>query len=242
MTERRGSSNRLILALPSSALEHLTRNLDTVECRRGQVLVDPDTTIEGVFFPDAGLISVAAVYDGGKIGEVTVIGREGCTGVDAILGADRSCVRMQVQIPGTAARMPLQGFLEAMESLPEFRAVMYAYAQVYIDELMLSVACRSAHSLLQRLARWLLMIRDACDADDLPVSQQQLAALLGVHRPSITNAARELEKMGLIARGVRQMTVRDRVALTHAACECYTRMRARNRHRRIYSISHRRRL
>ena len=232
MTQKRWSTNRLLLALPSFTLERLGGKLDTVDCRNGQVLVDPDSAIEEVFFPDDGLISVAAVYDGGKIGEVTIIGREGCTGVDAILGADRSCVRMKVQIPGRAMRMKLGRFDEAMKSLPEFRLIMHTYAQAYVDELMLSVACRSAHSLLQRLARWLLMIRDACEGDDLPISQQQLAALLGVHRPSITNAAQELESKGLIVRGIRQVTVRDRVALTHAACECYTRMRARNRRRR----------
>jgi CRP-like cAMP-binding protein len=229
MTQRRWSTNRLLLALPSSNLKRLVSHFETVECRSGQVLVDLDSPIDDIFFPEAGFVSVAAVYDQGKIGEVAIIGREGCTGIEAALGADRSCVRLQVEISGTALRMPLQGFIAAMDSVPAFRSAMNGYVRAYMEQLMLAVACRNAHNLLQRLARWLLMIRDGWDGDELPISQQQLASMLGVHRPSITNAAHDLERMGLIMRGVRQVTVVDRVALAAAACECYRQMRGRHR-------------
>ena len=240
MTQRRWSCNRLLLALPSSNLKQLTSELETVVCRSGQVLVDHDSPIEDIFFPDGGLVSVAAVYDKDKMGEVTIIGRDGCTGVEAVLGAARSRVRMQVEIPGTAVRMPRHGFMEALNAMPAFRLTMYGYVQAYMEQLMLCVACRSAHSLLQRLAWWLLMIRDTCDGDELPISQRQLASMLGVHRPSITNAAHALETMGVIARGVRQVTVRDRVALGKAACQCYWQMRARNERKRPQAEGHRR--
>jgi CRP-like cAMP-binding protein len=229
MTQRRWSSNRLLLALPSFHLERLVSDLETVNCRSGQVLVDLDAPIEDIFFPEAGLISVAAVYDKGKIGEVTIIGREGCTGVEAVLGADRSSVRLQVEISGPAVRMPLQGFIAAMNAVPAFRSTMNGYVRAYMEQLMLSVACLKMHNLNQRLARWLLTIRDGADGDELRISQQQLASLLGVHRPSITNAAHDLERMGLIMRGVRQVTVVDRVALAKAACECYRQLQGRQK-------------
>jgi CRP-like cAMP-binding protein len=92
---------------------------------------------------------------------------------------------------------------------------------------MVSVACNGAHSLKQRLARWLLMMRDRCDGDALPITQSLLAEMLGVQRPSITNAARELEHAGLIARGLRQVTILDRPGLVAASCECYQLVRAR---------------
>jgi CRP-like cAMP-binding protein len=92
---------------------------------------------------------------------------------------------------------------------------------------MVSVACNGAHSLKQRLARWLLMMRDRGDGDVLLITQGLLAEMLGVHRPSISNAAQELERTGLIERGRRQVTILDRQGLTKASCECYQLVRSR---------------
>jgi CRP-like cAMP-binding protein len=92
---------------------------------------------------------------------------------------------------------------------------------------MVAVACNGAHSLKQRLARWLLMMRDRSDGDALPITQELLAEMLGVQRPTITNAARELESAGLIERGRRQVTILDRRGLTKASCECYQLVRSR---------------
>jgi CRP-like cAMP-binding protein len=96
-----------------------------------------------------------------------------------------------------------------------------------LEQVLVSGACNGVHSLNQRLARWLLMMRDRCDDDALPITQSLLAEMLGVQRPTITNAARELERAGLIARGVRQVTILDRQGLAEASCECYQLVRAR---------------
>jgi CRP-like cAMP-binding protein len=144
-----------------------------------------------------------------------------------ILGAKRSSVQLLVQIPGTAAKMSRVAFTRAMRSMPSFRSLMDAYVQAFLEQVMVSVACNGAHSLKQRLARWLLMMRDRSDGDALPITQSLLAEMLGVQRPTITNAARELELAGLIERGRRQVTIRDRKGLTAASCECYQLVRAR---------------
>jgi CRP-like cAMP-binding protein len=104
---------------------------------------------------------------------------------------------------------------------------MYAYVRAFLEQVMVSVACNGAHSLKERLARWLLMMRDRGDDDVLQITQNLLAEMLGVQRPSITNAARELERAGLIARGLRQVTILDRRGLVEASCECYQLVRAR---------------
>jgi CRP-like cAMP-binding protein len=104
---------------------------------------------------------------------------------------------------------------------------MYGYVHAFLEQVMVSVACNGAHSLPQRLARWLLMMRDRSDGDELPITQDLLAEMLGVQRPTITNAARELERAGLIERGRRQLTILDRRALTKASCECYQLVRDR---------------
>ena len=168
-----------------------------------------------------------AVYANGIVIEMATIGREGCTGVQAAFGAKRSSVQLLVQIPGSAARIPRAAFMRAMESMPPFRNLMYAYIQAFLEQVLVSVACNGAHSLKQRLARWLLMMRDRADDDRLEITQSLLGEMLGVQRPTITNAARELEAAGLIARGRRQVTVLDRPGLVAASCECYQLVRSR---------------
>src|SRR6202011_5157524 len=114
---------------------------------------------------------------------------EGCTAVQAIFGAKTSSVRLLVQIPGVAAKMSRVAFTQAMASMPSFRSLMYAYVQAFLEQVLVSVACNGAHSLKQRLARWLLMMRDRSDDDALPITQSLLAEMLGVQRPTVTNAA-----------------------------------------------------
>ena len=126
--------------------------------------------------------------------------------------------------------MSRAAFTRAMESMPSFRKLMYAYVQAFLEQVLVSVACNGAHTLKQRLARWLLMMRDRDDDDTLQITQSLLGEMLGVQRPSITNAARELEAAGLIKRGRRQVTIRDRRGLMGASCECYGLVRARIAH------------
>ncbi len=123
--------------------------------------------------------------------------------------------------------MSRAAFTRAMESMPSFRNLMSAYVQAFLEQVLVSVACNGAHSLKQRLARWLLMMRDRCDDDTLLISQNLLAEMLGAQRPSITIAAQELERAGLIQRGRRQVTVLNRKGLTKASCECYQLVRER---------------
>ena len=219
--------NRLLLALPTRNLKRLMPELEHISCQRGQVLMDADSSLDHVYFPDSGVVSVVAVYADGSIIEMATIGREGCTGMQAVFGARSSSVRLLVQIPGTAARMSRAAFARAMDSMPSFRNLMYAYVHAFLEQVMVSAACNGAHSLKERLARWLLMMRDRDDDDVLSISQGLLAEMLGVQRPTITNAARELEGAGLIARGRRQVAILDRQGLTKASCECYQLVRTR---------------
>jgi CRP-like cAMP-binding protein len=201
--------------------------LERIRCERAQILVDADSPLDHVFFPDSGVVSVVAVYADGSIIEMATIGREGCTGVQAVFGAEISSVRLLVQIPGDAVRISRAAFTRTMGSMPSFQGLMYAYIQAFLEQVMVSVACNGAHSLKQRLARWLLMMRDRADDDALQITQNLLGEMLGVQRPTITNAAREFERAGLIARGRRQVTILDRQGLLAASCECYQLVRMR---------------
>jgi CRP-like cAMP-binding protein len=219
--------NRLLLALPSRNLKQLMPEIEQVRCQREQILIDVDSSLDHVFFPHSGVVSVVAVYSDGSIVEMATVGREGCTGVQAFFGAKSSSVRLLVQIPGSAAKMSRAAFARTMESMPSFRNLMSAYVQAFMEQVLVSVACNGAHSLKQRLARWLLMMRDRSDEDALPITQNLLAEMLGVQRPTITNAAGELERAGLIERGRQQVTILDRQGLTEESCECYQLARTR---------------
>src|SRR2546429_1354753 len=125
--------NRLLVALPSRNLKQLMPELEHIRCRREQVLMDAESSLDYVFFPDSGVVSVMAVYSDGRTIEMATIGREGCTGVQAIFGAKSSSVRFYVQIPGTAAKMSRAAFRRAMGSMPPFRSLMYAYVHAFLD-------------------------------------------------------------------------------------------------------------
>jgi CRP-like cAMP-binding protein len=201
--------------------------LEHIRCHRGQVLMDADSSPDHVYFPDSGVVSVVAVYADGSVIEMATIGREGCSGVQAVFGAKSSSVGLLVQIPGSATKMSRATFTRSMGSMPPFRGLMYAYVQAFLEQVLASVTCNGAHSLKERLPRWLLMMRDRGDEDTLPITQSLLAEMLGVQTPSITNVARELERTGLIERGRRQVTTLDRQGLMKASCECYQLVRER---------------
>jgi CRP-like cAMP-binding protein len=219
--------NRLLLALPSSDLKRLMPELEPIRCEHGQILLDADSSLDDIFFPDSGVVSVVAVYADGSIIEMATVGREGCTGFQAVFGAKESSVRFLVQIPGSAAKMSRAAFTRAMKSMPSFRNLMSAYVHAFLEQVLVSAACNGAHSLKERLARWLLMMRDRSDDDTLRITQNLLAEMLGVQRPTITNVIRELERAGLIAPGRRRVTILERQGLMGASCECYQLVRTR---------------
>jgi len=119
--------------------------LEHIHCERKQVLVDADSPLDHVFFPDSGVVSAVAVYADGSIIEMATIGREGCSGVQAIFGAKTSSVRLLVQIPGSAAKMSRAAFTRAMGSMPSFRGLMNAYVQAFLEQVLASGACNVTH-------------------------------------------------------------------------------------------------
>jgi CRP-like cAMP-binding protein len=222
--------NRLLLALPARVLKQVIAELEHIECRREQMLIDADSFLDHVYFPDSGVISVVAVYPDGNVIEMATVGREGGTGFQAFFGARVSSVRLYVQVPGTAAKMSNNAFQKAMEVLPQFRQLMQAHVHAFLEQVMVSAACNGAHGLKQRLARWLLMMRDRHDEDVLPVTHDLLAKMLGVQRPSVSHAIGSLQRAGVIQSSRSRLTIRSREGLMQASCECYVVVRNRIAH------------
>jgi len=123
--------------------------------------------------------------------------------------------------------MSRRAFAQAMRSMPSFQRVATAYVQAFLEQVMISVACNSAHNVKERLARWLLMMRDRSDDDALRLTQGLLAEMLGVQRPTITNVLREFQHAGLVEPSRQRVTIRNRRGLVGESCDCYELLRAR---------------
>ena len=174
--------NRLLLALPARDLKRIAPELERIPRRRGQVLLDADSSLDAVFFPDSGVVSALAIYADGSL-----LLRWPRSAGRAVRACKPSSAGFFVQIPGSAVKMPRAAFARALQSVPSFQSMTNAYVQAFLEQVLVSVACNGA-----------LMMRDRSDDDVLPITQSLLAEMLGAQRPSITNVARELENAGLI--------------------------------------------
>lgn len=198
-----------------------------VECNYRDILIEADATLDRVYFPESGVISILAVYADGRSMEMATIGREGSTAIQAVFGARSSSFRLLVQVPGEALCMKRADFDLAMAQSEAFRQLMYAHSHAFLEQVLVSGACNGAHTIRQRLARWLLMMWDRHDADTLPVTQDLMAEMLGVQRPTVTNAARLLHDEGMIKLERKRVSLLDREALGRVSCECYHQVRSR---------------
>jgi CRP-like cAMP-binding protein len=214
------SRNHLLAVLPAAEFAALHPMLTMVELPARQVLSEPGSPIPAAYFPLDAVVSVAAGANGPTV-EVGSVGCEGMTGLPLLFGTDRSTNRIQVQISGGAERMSADVLTRALAELASFRRVLMLYAQGFVTQISHSTACNRLHSAEQRLARWLLICRDRVGRDHMPVTHEAMAVMLGVRRATVTEAAGELQRRGLIRyrRGI--VAVADRDGLETAACECY---------------------
>ena len=212
--------NRLLAALPPEELERLLPVLESVPLLVGMPIYEPNEVISHVYFPISGIISMVSEMPEGIV-EVGTVGLEGMTGLPLLLGARTMPTRAFVQVPGHAYRMREEDLKRATGESPRFERLLYRYVLALYDQTAQHAACNRLHSLEARCARWLLMTHDRVDGDVLPLKQQFLAEMLGVHRPAVTLAAGALQKAGVIRYTRGKVTVLDRPALERASCACY---------------------
>jgi CRP-like cAMP-binding protein len=219
--------NHLLSSLPHDALRQLLPKLHPVDLIARQGIYAPDERIEAVYFPQSGMFSLVARLEDGMQAEVGVVGHEGMLGIALLSGVDTSFSESMVQMPGTALRMAAGEFRHELETNVPFRTVLLRYNEALQAQIMQTAACNGHHGLEQRLARWLLMAHDRADGDELPLTQDFTAMMLGVHRPSVTVSAGVLQRAGLIRYANGHVAVLDRPSLEAASCECYDAVRRR---------------
>lgn len=190
--------NRLLAALPRKEYDRLRPDLDEVSLGLKDVLYEAEKPITHVYFPLNGVMSLVIEMSDGQTVEVGTIGNEGMVGTPVFLGADKSPTKAFAQVPGKALRMKAGTFKEEMKNGGPLHGLIQRYTQAMVNQISQSVACNHLHSLEQRMCRWLLMTHDRVDSDEFPLTQEFLAQMLGVRRPSVTVVAGILQKSGLI--------------------------------------------
>jgi CRP-like cAMP-binding protein len=220
----RHRANRLIAAIPARQLAQLAPSLEIVPLTPRTVLVDSGAPLHHAYFPHGGVICLmAAMRKGGA--ETATVGPEGFIGFEALLGSRIASQRVLVQVEGTASRLPIQTLADAAQENASLRGLLLGYVRYFLIQVLQSVACNGLHSVQERFARWLLMAHDRAGTDSFKLTQEFLADLLGIHRPSVTIVARTLQGAGLISYRRGLITITDRKGLEEATCECYDMVR-----------------
>jgi hypothetical protein len=167
------------------------------------------------------VISAVKEFLNGDIIEVATIGNEGVAGNSVVLDVHVSGDRVLVQVPGEGIRIETSALLDTLDRCPTLRRILLRYSQALFHQVAQTAACNRAHTVDERCARWLLMTHDRVMNQSFTLTQEFLAQMLGVHRPTVSLAARMLQKAGVIAYVRGQVTILDRKALEELSCECY---------------------
>ena len=227
------SCNRLLVDLTPAEFAWLQPHFVRVQLVYGQVLYESGERIEHAYFIETGLVSTVADInqpgDGAEAGmiETSMVGSEGFLGSAALLHPGAiSYGRSFVQVAGIALRIPVPALQAAVQAIPALNRRLLDALQVAAAEVAQTVACNTRHAMPKRLARWLLMAHDRTDGNELPLTQEVVAIMLGVRRPGVTNALTALEQAGLIRQSRGRITIVDRAGLEVASCGCHARVRA----------------
>jgi CRP-like cAMP-binding protein len=216
--------NLLLASLPKKAYRDLLPGLVPSTLAFGEVLYEPDARMQHVYFPSDCLVSLLTVADRHLALEVGMVGREGMVGVALALGAAVSPVRALVQGGGAALRMSSGRFASALRRSPALQDGLHGYIHGLINQISRTAACNRFHVVGARLARWLLMTRDRVGADEFRMTHEFLAAMLGVRRVGVTEAASALQRRKLIEYSRGLIRVLNGAGLEAASCSCYVKL------------------
>lgn len=217
--------NRLLSALSRDLQLRLLPRTEKVSLPVRQLLYEPDAAMAYAYFPLSGVISLVLPLRDGAAVEIGTVGNEGLLGTALALGVDRSPTRAFAQVGGQSLRMRADALRRSLQEFPEFADLVRRYTQGLFNQVSQTTACNHVHSVSQRMCRWLLMTHDRVGADEFHLTQEFLAQMLGVRRPSVTVAAGLLQRAGLIRYQRGRIHIVDRAGLESGACECYDTVR-----------------
>lgn len=214
--------NHLLAALPAEARERLFPRLRLVDLPLGQVIYESGDSLHHVYFPTNAIVSLLYVMESGASAEISVVGNEGLVGIAVFMGGESTPSRAIVQSAGSAFSLPSQRLRDEFNGFPDMRMLMLRYTQGLITQMAQTAVCNRHHSINQQLCRWLLLSLDRLSGNDLIMTQELIANMLGVRREGVTEAAGKLQDRGVIKYQRGHITVLDRARLEELSCECYS--------------------
>lgn len=213
--------NHLLAVLPVEVQERLFPHMELVAMPLGKVLYESGDSLRHVYFPTDSIISLLYVMENGSSAEIAGVGNEGMLGISLFMGGESTPSRAMVQCAGHAYRLLGQRLKDEFGRHGEMLVLMLRYTQSLITQMSQTAVCNRHHSVDQQLCRWLLLTLDRLPGNQLTMTQELIANILGVRREGVTDAAGKLQKLGIIEYSRGQITVLNRPRLEKLSCECY---------------------
>jgi CRP-like cAMP-binding protein len=213
--------NQILDALSPAARERLLPHLQVVELPLGRVLYESGDTLRHIYFPTDSIVSLLYVLEDGASAEIAVVGNDGAIGVALFMGGETTTNRAIVQSAGSAYRLSGSRLKQEFERHGEMLHILLRYTQALITQMAQTAVCNRHHSVDQQLCRWLLLSLDRLSSNQLAMTQELIANMLGVRREGVTEAAGKLQRLGVINYIRGHITVLDRPKLEQLSCECY---------------------
>lgn len=214
--------NQILNRLPLEDRRRIAAQLEEVDLPLGMRLTEPDCPVEFVYFPTCGAISTVATTSAGESVEVFLAGREGFSGAAALFNLPEMAHGVVVQVAGRGYRMRGTAFRNMVHEMPALRDLVYRTLYLRMVLSAQSVLCNRLHEVEPRLARWLLTLTDRAESEQVQVTQEYIAEMLGARRSTVTLAAGALQERGLITYSRGKVRILDRPRTIEAACECYS--------------------
>jgi CRP-like cAMP-binding protein len=213
--------NQLLAALPPDELARWLPELEAVNLPLGKVLYESGQELSHVYFPTTAIVSLLYVMENGASAEIAVVGHEGIVGVSLFMGGDSTPSRAVVQSAGAGIRLRADFLKAAFDGSTPVMHLLLRYTQALITQMAQTAVCNRHHTLDQQLCRWLLLSLDRLAGNELMMTQELIANMLGVRREGVTEAALRIQATGLIKYARGRITVLDRSGLEKRTCECY---------------------
>src|SRR6202041_756215 len=220
MVDAQPQQNQLLDALPAAEGQRWLPLLESVDMPLGSVLYEPGVALSHVYFPTTAIVSLLYVMENGSSAEIAVVGNEGLVGISLFMGGESTPSRAVVQSAGEGYRLRAPTIKDDFNRAPVLHLLL-RYTQALITQMAQTAVCNRHHSLDQQLCRWLLLSLDRLQGNELAMTQELIANMLGVRREGVTEAALKLQQAGLISYVRGCITVLDRPGLEKRTCECY---------------------
>jgi len=215
------NQNHLLAALPPAEFERLAPHLEPVEMLLGDVLHESGGLLKHAYFPTTAIVSLHYVMENGSSSEIAGVGNEGVLGISLFMGGNTMPSRAVVQTGGLGYLLKAQLMVQEFNRAGPMQRLLLRYTQALITQMSQTAACNRHHSLVQQLCRWLLLTLDRMPTNELIMTQELVASMLGVRREGVTEAAGNLQQAGVIRYRRGHITVLDRSGLESQVCECY---------------------